>query len=132
LGDGKWCTGPSLSIFAMPQHWVIGFVASNAWSFAGQENRPQVSLFQFQYFLDYLFLNGWYIASSPVISADWYATPSKNIWTIPLGLGVGKTFKIHRQAYSLSLQGFDYVANPVAGPKWSLLLTFKILHLRGA
>lgn len=126
LGQGKWNVGPSIVLLTMPGHWVIGVLANNVWSVGGNNNRPNVNQFLMQYFINYNMAKGWYVTSSPIITADWTAK-SKNIWTVPFGLGIGRVFKIGRQAVNVSLSGYDNVVTPVLGPDWQLRFQFTFL-----
>lgn len=53
LGTGQWTAGPSVVVLALPGKWVVGFLAQNSWSFAGDEDRPDVNFFFSQYFVTY-------------------------------------------------------------------------------
>ena len=44
-------------------------------------------------FVNYNFAEGWYATTSPNITANWKAA-NNNRWTVPLGGGFGKIFKI--------------------------------------
>jgi hypothetical protein len=37
--------------------------------------------------------NGWYLVSAPIITANWQAEKG-NCWSVPVGGGVGKVFRI--------------------------------------
>src|SRR5262249_1694716 len=43
-GTGKWSIGPSVVVLTQPGHWTIGALASNVWSFAGNDDRPEVDV----------------------------------------------------------------------------------------
>ena len=43
LGTEKWSLGPSLVALTMPGRWVIGGLATQVWSFAGEDAREDVS-----------------------------------------------------------------------------------------
>ena len=45
-----------------------------------------------QPFINYNFPDGWYVTTSPIITANWLAA-SSNRWTLPIGGGVGKIVK---------------------------------------
>ena len=47
-------------------------------------------------FANYNLDNGWYLLSDLVMTANWEAD-SGDVWTVPLGGGVGKIFKIGEQ-----------------------------------
>ncbi|MFS6827366.1 hypothetical protein [Cyanobium sp. ATX 6F1] len=46
---------------------------NNVWSFAGASDRVPVSAFLLQPFINYNLPNGWYLVTSPVITANWQA-----------------------------------------------------------
>ena len=91
LGLGKWSVGPTIAVVSIPDPWVVGAVFRNIWSFAGDHQRQKVNAFLVQPFLNYNFRNGWYLASTPVISANWEAEDKRNRWTVPIGGGIGKS-----------------------------------------
>ena len=88
----KWSAGPALVALSMPGNWVFGILAQNVWSFAGDNTTADVNSFLFQYFLNYNLDDGWYLSSTPVITANWEASAG-NEWTIPFGGGVGRLVK---------------------------------------
>jgi hypothetical protein len=45
-----------------------------------------------QPFVNYNMEEGWYLVSSPIITANWEAS-SGNKWAFPLGAGIGKIFR---------------------------------------
>jgi hypothetical protein len=45
LGLGKWSVGPTLVVVSVPDPWVVGALVRNLWSFAGDDQRPDVNLF---------------------------------------------------------------------------------------
>jgi hypothetical protein len=54
-----------------------------------------------------------------MITADWTA-PSGQKWTVPVGGGFGRVFKISGQAYSASMQAFYNVVHPDHAATWQL------------
>ena len=81
------------------------------WSYAGDDDAPDVNFFSFQYFINYNFKSGWYLSSTPTITADWEAD-SEDRWTVPFGGGVGHLVKFGKQPVDLKLQGFYNVEKP--------------------
>ena len=117
LGNGKWSAGPSLVVLTTPGHWVIGAVANNQWSFAGWGNKS-VDALLVQPFINYNFPDGWYVTTSPIITANW-ETASNERWTLPIGGGVGKIVKLGKLPINLQLQAFDNVVTPSrSGADW--------------
>src|SRR5262245_20477190 len=61
-------------------------------------------------------------AGSPIVTADWTAAPGQQ-WTVPVGSGFGRVFKVGDQPIDASVQGFYNVVRPNNGPTWSLTAT---------
>jgi hypothetical protein len=126
LGNGKWDAGPALVLLTMPGHWVIGALANNQWSFAGWGTNNVNSLL-IQPFINYNFPDGWYVSSSPIITANW-AAASRNRWTVPIGGGVGKIVKFGKLPVNFQLQAFDNVVTPQrGGADWQLRFQVQFL-----
>ena len=126
LGVDKWSAGPAVVALAKPGHWLFGTLVQNVWSYAGDSDVPDVNFFSFQYFINYNFKNGWYISSTPTITADWEADSDER-WTVPIGGGVGRLVKFGKQPVDLKLQGFYNVENPKGTADWSLQFQVKLL-----
>ncbi|MCX2983420.1 neuromedin U [Halieaceae bacterium IMCC14734] len=126
LGSDVWTAGVSFVAVTSPGNWLVGMLVQNQWDFAGDSDEPDVNQFLFQYFLNYNFESGWYLTSTPVITADWEAS-SDDRWRIPLGGGAGKVIRIGGQAVDLKLQGFKYVSSADSAPDWTLQFQFKLL-----
>jgi hypothetical protein len=76
LGQGKLSMGPSVVVLVQPPHFTIGFLANNVWSIAGHSNddKPAVNQFLLQWFVNYNMKKGWYLTTSPIITANWRGT----------------------------------------------------------
>jgi hypothetical protein len=77
----------------------------NLWSFAGEENRANVNAMTLQPFLNYNLPKGWYLTTSPLITANWEAVDD-NRWTVPIGGGIGRIFKIGHQPINANLAAY--------------------------
>jgi hypothetical protein len=104
-GTGKWSVGPSAVGLMQPDPWTVGVLASQIWSFAGPDDRSSVSLLTVQYFVNYNLPQAWYLTTSPILTFDWKA-PASEEWTVPVGGGVGKIFKIGKLPLNSGLQAF--------------------------
>jgi hypothetical protein len=129
LGTGKDSAGFSTALLTIQGPWLVGVLITDVASIAGQENRKSVHQFLMQPFVDYNFSRGWYLASSPIMTADWKA-PSGNKWTVPVGGGGGKILHIGRQAVNTYIQAFDDVVRPHEGGTWTLRLQVQLLFPR--
>ena len=126
LGTDKWSGGPGFVALTMPGKWVLGCLGYNIWSFAGPSDEENVNSLLFQYFVNYNLSDGWYITSTPVITANWEADSDER-WTIPFGLGIGRLVKFGKQPVDFKVQPFWYAEKPENGPEWSLQLQVKFL-----
>jgi len=122
----KWSAGAAFVALSMPGNWVYGILAQNVWSFAGDSNAADVNAFLFQYFLNYNLKDGWYLSSTPVITANWEAE-SGDEWTIPLGGGVGRLVKHGKLPVDYKLTAYKNVEKQEFGPDWNIQFTVKFL-----
>jgi hypothetical protein len=122
LGTGKWSAGPGFVTFftARPLHITTGFLINNIWSFAGEDDRANVNAMTLQPFANYNLPQGWYLTSSPLITANWEAGKD-NRWTLPIGGGFGRIFKIGDQPINANIAAYYNVITPEdTGPDWQL------------
>ncbi|MGC2529584.1 MAG: hypothetical protein WA639_17675 [Candidatus Acidiferrum sp.] len=134
LGQGKLSMGPSVVALVQPPHWTIGFLANNVWSVAGHANfntdgtvnKPPVNQFLLQWFVNYNMKKGWYLTTSPIITANWRGTNS-NVWTVPFGGGVGRIMKLGFQPVNISASFYGNAVHPPGASPWGLRLQFVLL-----
>jgi hypothetical protein len=127
LGPRTLSMGPGAVGLVTPKPWVIGALARQLWAVAGPNQSVNQTLLQ--PFVNYNFPGGWYLVSSPIMTANWSASSSQR-WSIPIGGGVGKIFKIGGQPMNASLQAFDYVAHPSFAPRWAIRFQIQLLFPR--
>ncbi len=127
IGSEKWSMGPAAVALTMQGQWVIGALLNNQWSFAGNNKRSKVNQMLLQYFVNYNLPGGWYLTSSPVVTANWAADKGRDVWTVPLGAGAGKLFRIGKLPINTQLAAFGNVAKPEFGPDWQLRFQIQFL-----
>jgi hypothetical protein len=108
LGQGKFQMGPSVALGFISKNWVGGIFPQHWWSMAGSPTTPVTSQTNIQYFLARLLPGAWQISMSPNILINWRAD-GRNQVTFPLGLGVGRTFRLGGVPI-LSLLEFQWMA----------------------
>jgi hypothetical protein len=118
LGQGKLSMGPSVVLLAQPPHWTIGALINNVWSVAGAEHRPPVNQMLLQYFINYNLKKGWYLQMAPILTANWRAS-SGNVWTVPVGGGVGRIMKLGFQPINWQLEFYGNAVYPAGGSSWT-------------
>ena len=72
----------------------------------GQEECKQLLI---EPFVNYNLPNHWYLVSGPIMTANW-AAKAGDIWTVPLGGGVGKLFRLGQ---ILPLEGHEIAKLPI-------------------
>ena len=123
VGPGEWAAGPSVVLLTMKGSWVVGTLFSNVWSFDSEAN---INFFFGQIFANYNMKGGWFLTSAPIFTANWEA-PSDERWTVPLGGGIGRVFKIGKQAVNSSGQIFYNVEKPALQGDWVFRFQFTFL-----
>jgi hypothetical protein len=120
-----WSAGLGGVVLAMTGQWVLGALAQNVWSFAGDSARSDVNFLLSQYFINYNFPN-FYLSSAPIITANWEAASGQK-WTIPFGGGAGKLFRLGKMPVDGQVQVFYNAVKPDDAADWTLRLQFKML-----
>ena len=105
--------------------WVVGSLFSNVWSVGGSGD-DDVNIFTWQPFINYNLPDSWYLTTSPLITANWEAS-SGDEWTVPLGGGFGKIFRIGKQPVNGQVQAFYNVEKPEFGADWTLRAQLQFL-----
>lgn len=115
LGSQRWSAGPTGVVVYTKGRIVAGGLINNVWSFAGERGND-VNQMTIQPFLNYNLPKGWYLTSSPIITANWNHAENKG-WTVPVGAGVGRVFVIGKQPINASLSAYYNVVKPELGGK---------------
>ena len=126
LGQGKFSMGPSVVALVQPGPWSIGALVNNAWSVAGPSDRSDVNQMTLQYFINYNLKKGWFLSSSPIVTANWKAADG-NVWTVPVGGGVGRVFRLGLQPVNISAQLYGNAVHPSGGSSWGLRMQMAFL-----
>ena len=126
LGTGKVLLGPTAVLLTTPGDWVIGVLVNNQWSVGGNSLRPAVNTFLAQPFINYNMAHGWYLTTSPIITSNWLAAPGQQ-WTVPIGGGFGRVFKVGDQPVNASIAGYYNAINPTGAPDWQLRAQLSLL-----
>jgi hypothetical protein len=126
---GTWGAGVSGVVLKMAGPWVLGGLVSQVWPLADEAGDPETDLFSFQPFINYNFGQGWALAFSPIITANWNATDG-NQWTVPLGFGISRTTVFNRRPISLGAQYYYNVERPDGAPGQQLRFLISFLYPR--
>jgi hypothetical protein len=109
----------------------VGFVANNVWSFGGPpDSSDRTNSLLLNPIVAFRFGDGWSLSSSPNITANWVSKNDKR-WTVPIGAGIGKAFKLGRQAMTMKAETYYNVIRPGDhGSVWAAQLTLTLLFGR--
>lgn len=123
VGSDQWRLGPEV-VLGVTRDWgVLGGLFFHQWDVAGGDDEPDTSISTLNYFYAFNLGGGLQLASGPSISYDWEAD-SGDRWTVPLGVGLAKTFITKSKPIKTQLQLFYNVERPDAfGQHWGLKLT---------
>ncbi len=95
-----------------------GYLLSWQHSFAGEDNAPDVNMAAFQPFTFYQLGQGYYLRSTAIMTYDF----ERENYNIPLGLGLGKVFKLNGATLNAYAEPQYSILNEGAGqPKWQIL-----------
>ena len=123
LGADEWGAGATAVVLTMRGPWVVGSLVSNVWDINGDTD---INTFSWQYFVNYNMDNGWYLTTSPLVTANWEAD-SDNKWTVPVGGGIGKIFRIGKQPMNAQFQYFYNVEKPDLVGDWSIRMQLQFM-----
>ena len=103
-GQGKWQVGPAFVVFySKIKKWQLGGLVQNPISFAGDDDRPATSKFQFQPIVIRHFSKGWYAGTGDLqYSYDWLT----ETYNLPFNFKIGKVQKIGSRTVNLFAQPF--------------------------
>ena len=120
LGDGKYSAGPSALYVYLGKKWKVGGLVQQYFDFAGDGDRDDVNLTNLQYLYYYSLTPTMSIGAGPNIIANWEAD-SDNRFTVPIGIGINKTFQLGKVPVRVGVEFHYNVVRPdTVGSDWDL------------
>lgn len=113
LGTDKWGAGPTIVILKQDGPWTYGALANHIWSFAGDNDRPDISNTFLQPFLSYTTHDAWTFSLNTESTYDWKAEE----WSVPINVQISKLVKFGAQPVSLSAGARYWATAPENGPE---------------
>jgi hypothetical protein len=123
LGAKKWGVGPTFVVLKQQGGWTYGALGNHIWSFAGDEDRADISNTFLQPFLTYTWPSTLSVGGNLETTYDWNAEQ----WTIPLNLFFSRLVTLGTQPVSLGGGVRFYLEKPDGGPDWGLRLNVVLL-----
>ena len=122
VGSSVWGLGPTAVVVHTSEHIVAGVLANQVWSLGGVNSGPggrRYSTFLLEPFVNYNFGHGWYVASAPIITANWETRGTK--WTLPVGGVAGRIIKLGgKLPIKLEAGAYYNIVTPQFGARWQL------------
>jgi hypothetical protein len=115
IGVREWGGGASLVLVKTGKRVVSGVFITQIWTNKDQFNQ-RINQLVIQPGINYNFPSGFYLTSTPIITAEWQRKPQ---WLIPVGGGVGKIFNVNGTPINLIAQSFYHVEKPLLTSLWS-------------
>ena len=113
LGGRKWAAGPGLVGLTMRGPWTIGLLANHVWSFAGDDERPDVSNTFMQPFAAHTWQSGWTASLQSEPSYNWETEQ----WSVPVNAALAKLVMFGKLPVSLQGGVGYWVESPDNGPE---------------
>jgi hypothetical protein len=122
LGSNVWGLGPAVVVVKLAGPIVAGALVNNVFSLGGTSGPggTRYSLLTVNPFFNYNFGEGWYVGTSPIITANWQ-TSGNNAWTLPVGADIGRVIKIGAKLpVNFQIGAYYNTLRPQFGPTWQL------------
>lgn len=123
LGAEKWGIGPTGLLLWQRGPWTYGALANHIWSFAGHDDRQDLSATFIQPFVAFQTRHHMTLTINSESSYDW----ENSEWTVPLNLMISQLIKIGKLPVNLQFGGRYYAQRPIGGPDWGLRFTVTLV-----
>lgn len=118
-GQGQYQIGPAGVLGYLTKDYIVGVFPQQWWS-VSEGDRPPVSQLNLQSFAAWFFGEGWSVGYSGNILANMHA-PSDEMWTVPVGLAIGKVVKLGPLPVKFQLAGQYMPVHPSEfGQEWNV------------
>jgi len=126
LGTGKWAAGPTVVALTQRGPWTAGLLASQIWSFAGDNDRDDVNQSYVQPFVGYALGRGRTISAGLEATYDW----THEQWTAPASLSFSQILPVGHQLISVQVGARYFRDSAPGGSEWGLRATLTFLFPR--
>ena len=97
LGADKWGAGPTGVALWQGKGWTVGALANHIWSFAGDDDAPDINATYLQPFISYTTHDAWTFTLNTESTYDW----NSDQWSVPVNFQVAKLVKFGKLPVSL-------------------------------
>lgn len=126
LGGEKWGLGPTALALRIQGRTTYGILANHIWSFAGEDDRDDISRTFLQPFYNYTFPDTTGVVVNAESTYDWETEE----WSVPLNVGVTHLYSFRGQRVQLGAFGRVYLVSEDDAPDWGLRAVATLLFPR--
>jgi hypothetical protein len=127
LTTDKWGAGPTAVLLKQSNGWTRGVLANHIWSFAGDDDRADVSATFLQPFLTFTTPTQWTFGLNTESSYDW----ENEQWSVPVNASASKLMRFGNQLVSLGGGVRYWLDSPDSGAEgFGLRMTVTLLFPR--
>ncbi len=112
LSGEKWGAGPTAVVLKQFSGWTVGVLGNHIWSFAGDDDRLDISTTFLQPFISYTTPEAWTFGLNTEASYDWEAEE----WSVPINGSVSKLVVLGSQPVSIGGTVKYWADSPESGP----------------
>ncbi|MGB7159111.1 MAG: hypothetical protein WBD40_13665 [Tepidisphaeraceae bacterium] len=123
LGGEQWGAGPTGLLLWQKGPWTYGALANHIWSYAGDDDRSDVSSTFLQPFFSHTNAKAFTLGINMETTYDWI----NEEWTVPINIFASQLVKIDKQPISFTLGARYYADAPPGGPEWGLRFVVTLL-----
>ena len=127
LTTDKWGAGPTGVVIRQQGPWTVGALANHIWSFAGNNDRADVSASFLQPFLTYTTPTATTFSLNSESTYDW----NDRQWRVPINAGVSQILRMGGQLVQVGAVARYWADGPDQGPHgWGLRFIVTLLFPR--
>jgi hypothetical protein len=112
LGPDKWGAGPTVVALKQQGSWTVGFLGNHIWSYAGDDDAPDVNNTYLQPFINYTTKKATSLVLNTESNYDWEGSD----WSVPINADVYQLLKIGEQRVQVGGGVRYWLASPDSGP----------------
>jgi hypothetical protein len=113
IGARKWGAGPAAVGLVLKGPWTVGMLANHVWSFAGDDDRADISNSFMQPFVAYTWPSAWTASLQSETTYNWQSEQ----WSVPVNLALSKLVKFGKLPVSLQAGVGYWAESPDNGPE---------------
>ena len=116
LGSEQWGAGPTGLVLKQTGGWTYGLLFNHIWSYAGEDDRDNVSATFLQPFISYTTKTKTTFGLNTESTYDWHNSQ----WTVPINVSISQLVKIGKMPVQFALGAKYYAEAPEGGPNWGV------------